>query len=204
MYRFFRAAFWLLAAAAWLAFAPHASAQQDEWEDRYYPFAREGLYVGIGGLLALENFDRDAAIEGVGTALEIGADDAGGLELRGGYRAHPNFAGEMLFQFFSGFSVNNRSNGSNDTFNGWLLAANAKGYAMLDRIQPYALAGVGLLAFTEKRGSELGFITRIGGGIDFYLSQSVVLDLEIVYVLPAGSLDDYQFTTFAAGIEYRY
>ena len=204
MRRFFRTVSWLLGVAACLALAPHASAQQDEWEDRYYPFGREGIYVGLGGFFALENFDRDAAIEGPGTNLEIGADSAGGLELRGGYRVHPNFAGELLFQFYSGFSVNNRSNGSNDHFNGWLLAGNAKGYAMLGRIQPYALAGIGLLAFTEKRGAELGFVTRIGGGIDLYLSEAVVLDLEIAYLLPAGSLDDYQFTTFSAGIQYRY
>ena len=202
MHRFFHAASWLLGAALCLAFASQASAQQDEREESDGLFAREGIYVGLGGLFALENFDRDAAIGG--DALDIGAGDAGGFELRGGYRMHPNFAGEVLFQWYSGFSVNDRVSGENDHFDGWSLTANAKGYPLLGRIQPYAVAGIGALVFNEKRGNDHGFVARMGGGIDVFISDTVVVDLEIVYVFPAGPLDDYQFTTFAAGIQYRY
>jgi hypothetical protein len=31
-----------------------------------------------------------------------------------------------------------------------------------------------------------------------------VLDLEVAYVLPTGSIDDLPFATFAAGLHYRY
>lgn len=202
MHRFFGTASWLLGAAVCLAFAPHASAQLDDWDDDYYPFAREGLYVGVGALFALENFDRGAAIGGA--ALGISAEDGGGFELRGGSRVYPNFAGELLFQFHGGFSVKDRTSGSKDSFNGWSLTGNAKGYPLLGRVQPYGVAGVGLLSFTQKRDADLGFVARIGGGVDLYLSEAVVVDLEIVYLLPAGSLDDYQFTTFTVGIQYRY
>ena len=179
-------------------------AQEDEWSDGYYPHARAGLYVGMAGVFAPENFDRDAAIEGVDTNLEIGADDGGGFEVRGGYRLHPNFAGELLFQYYAGFSVNNRSNGENDNFNGWSLTLNAKGYPLLGRIQPYGLAGFGTLGFPEKRGPDFGFVARLGGGVDFYLSEAWVLTGEAAYMLPAGSIDDYQFATFSFGIQYRY
>ncbi len=202
MHRFFHVAPRLLGTALCLAFASQASAQQDEWDDRSDPFVREGIYAGLGGLYALENFDRDAAI--AGDALEIGAGDGGGFEMRGGYRMHPNFAGEVLFQWYSGFSVNDRVSGENDHFNGWSLTANAKGYPLLGRIQPYAVVGIGALVFNEKRGNDHSFVARMGGGIDVFISDAVVLDLEIVYVFPAGPLDDYQFTTFAAGIQYRY
>ena len=84
------------------------------------------------------------------------------------------------------------------------MTGNAKGYPLLGRVQPYGVAGVGLLSFTQKRDADLGFVARIGGGVDLYLSEAVVVDLEIVYLLPAGSLDDYQFTTFTVGIQYRY
>ena len=201
MHRFFHVAPWLLGAALCLAFASQATAQRIEWDDSDDPLV--GIYIGLGGLFALENFDRDAAI--AGDTLKIGADNAGGFELRGGYRVHPNFAGELLFQYYANFSVKDRNlSGENDSFNGWSLTANVKGYPILGRIQPYALAGVGALVFNEKRGEDLGFVARVGGGIDVYILESVVVDLEIVYVLPAGSLDDYQFTTFAAGIQYRY
>ncbi len=199
MHRFFHVASWLLGAALCLAFASQASAQQDQRDDL---FAHEGIYVGLGGLFALENFDRDAAI--ADDALDIGAGDGGGFEMRGGYRMHPNFAGEVLFQWYSGFSVNDRATDINDHFNGWSLTANAKGYPLLGRIQPYAVAGIGALVFNEKRGNDHGFVARMGGGIDVFISDAVVVDLEIVYMFPAGSLDDYQFTTFTAGIQYRY
>ncbi len=202
MHRFFQVAPRLLGTALCLAVASQASAQVVEWDDSLDPFARVGIYVGLGGLFALENFDRDAAI--AGDALDIGAGDAGGFEMRGGYRMHPNFAGEVLFQWYSGFSVNDRATDVNDHFNGWSLTANAKGYPLLGRIQPYAVAGIGALVFNEKRGNDHGFVARMGGGIDVFISDTVVVDLEIVYVFPAGSLDDYQFTTFAAGIQYRY
>lgn len=203
MHRIFHVAPWLLGAAVCLAFASVASAQQDEWDDSFDPFGREGLYLGLRALYALENFDRNAAIEG-NSDLEIGADDAGGFELRGGYRAHPNLAGELSFQFYSGFSVNERNSGDNDSFDGWSLLASVKGFPVIGRIQPYAVFGIGMLAFTEKRGSDFDFTTRMGGGIDFYISNSIVLDLEATYMLPAGSLDDFQFATFSAGIQYRY
>ena len=198
----------LLVAAVGLGLASSARAHEDEWSDGYYPHAREGLYVGLGGLFALENFDRDAAIEGADTNLKIGADNAGGFELRGGYRLHPNFAGELLFQYYGGFSVNKRSddesNKEDDHFNGWSLTLNAKGYPLLGRIQPYALGGFGTLGFPEKRGPDFGFVARLGGGVDFYLSEALVLAVEAAYVLPAGSIDDYQFATFGVGIQYRY
>lgn len=202
MHCFFRVASLLLAAAVCLAFASTASAQQEEWDDSYDPFAREGVYIGLRGLYALENFDRGAAIESVD--LDIGADDAGGFGLRGGYRMHPNFAAEVLFQYYGGFAVADRASGDNDHFNGWSLTGNFKGYPLIGRIQPYGLAGFGTLVFTEKRGEDLDFVTRLGGGVDVYISDAVVVDLEIAYVLPAGSLDDYQFATFGAGIQYRY
>ena len=194
----------LLVSLLGLALASAAQSHEEEWSDSYYPHARKGFYAGLGGLFALENFDRDAAIEGGNTNLEIGADNGGGFGLRGGYRLHPHFASELLFQYYAGFSVNNRSNGKNDNFNGWSLTLNAKGYPLLGRIQPYALGGFGMLGFTEKRGPDFGFVARLGGGVDFYLSESVMLSLEGAYVLPAGSIDDYQFATFGADIQFRY
>ena len=91
-----------------------------------------------------------------------------------------------------------------DDFSGWSLTLNGKLYGFLGRIQPYALFGMGGLVFDDKRGDDSGFLARLGGGLDFYLTDNIVLDFEAAYALPAGSIDDLQFATFGFGIQYRY
>jgi opacity protein-like surface antigen len=203
--------------ACWIS-ADVAVAQlvEDEWDESYEPppayspessdpsspQSRQGVYVGIGGLYAMENFDRDAAFND--PTLDIDAEDTGGPQLRLGYRVHPRFAGELLFQYYADFNVSTGDNQIDDDFSGWSLTLNAKAYALLGRIQPYGVLGIGALVFDDKQGSNDGFLARLGGGLDFYLTESVVLDFEVAYALPTGSIDDFPFTTFAAGIQYRY
>jgi opacity protein-like surface antigen len=206
--RLLRRAVYLALAVSWLALgaaAPaNAQVEDTEWDDSYYPFAREGVYFGIGGLFALENFDTDPAIEDPNNSLDISADDGGGFEIRGGYRLHSHFAAEVLFQYYSGFEVKERNSGFDEKFDGWTLTANGKLYPFGGRFQPYAVAGIGGIVFTEKRGDDSGFIARMGGGLDFYVNDAFVIDIEVVYLFPAGSISELQFVTFSAGVQYRY
>jgi opacity protein-like surface antigen len=184
-----------------------AQDQQPEWDDSYYPFAREGFYMGFGAQFALENFDKDPPVEVPGVDSDITADDGGGISLRAGYRVHPRIAAEVLFQYYWGFEVRDRAGalpGVNDKFDGWTLTANAKIYPLLGRIQPYAVAGMGGIVFKEKKGDDSGFVARMGGGFDVYITDRFVLDLEIAYLFPGGSISELQFATFAAGLQYRY
>jgi opacity protein-like surface antigen len=192
---------------ATLAVPAAAQDAQPEWDDSYYPFAREGFYMGFGAQFALENFDKDPSVEVPGAESDITADDGGGLELRAGYRVHPRIAAELLFQYYWGFEVRDRAGalpGVNDKFDGWTLTGNAKLYPLLGRIQPYALAGLGGIVFNEKQGDDSGFVARMGGGVDLYVSDQFVVDIEIAYLFPGGSISEFQFATFSAGIQYRY
>lgn len=190
------------------ALAPGAAAQEPpEWDDSYYPFAREGAYLGLGTLFALENFDTEPAIDDPDAPSDITADDGGGLYLRAGYRIHPRLAAELMFQYYWGFEVKDR-NGVfdvvDDKFDGWSLTGNAKLYPLLGRIQPYGVVGLGALVFKEKRGDDAGFAARLGGGLDFYVTDRFVIDAEAVYLFPAGSISEFQLATFQAGVQYRY
>ena len=201
------AAIVLVAIIAMPAAAQQQREQQPEWDDSYYPFAREGFYMGLGAHFALENFDKDPAVEVPGSDSDITADDAGGIEIRAGYRIHPRFASELLFQYYWGFEVRDRAGalpGVNDKFDGWTMTLNGKLYPFLGRIQPYALAGLGGIVFDDKQGDDKGFVARMGGGLDFYVSDRFVLDLEIAYLFPGGSISEFQFATFSAGLQYRY
>jgi opacity protein-like surface antigen len=192
-----------------LGLGPSASAQTPEepvsdWDDSYFPFAREGVFFGVEALFALENFDTDPLIDNGNSPLDISADDAGGFAIRAGYRIHAVFAAELLFQYWSGFEVKERTSGFDDSFDGWSLMANSKLYPLGGRIQPYAVMGIGALVFTGKEGDDAGFAARMGGGIDFYVSDRFVIDLEMAYMFPTGSIADFQFATFGAGVQYRY
>jgi opacity protein-like surface antigen len=92
----------------------------------------------------------------------------------------------------------------NDDFSGWSLTLNGKLYGLLGRVQPYAVFGIGGLVFDDKHGPDHGFVARLGGGLDIYITDNVVFDFEIAYAMPAGNIDDFQFATFASGLQYRY
>lgn len=187
--------------------AAQQTAPQPEWDDSFYPYAREGTYLGLGAQFALENFDKDPPVNVPGSSTDLSADDGGGIEMRVGYRLHSRIAAEALFQYYWGFEVRDKAGdlaGQNDKFDGWTLTANAKLYPLLGRIQPYALAGVGGIVFNEKKGHDSGFVARLGGGVDLYISDRVVVDVEIAYLFPATPVSELQFATFAAGVQYRY
>ena len=124
--------------------------------------------------------------------------------MRGGYRAMPRLAGEVLFQYTTGFAVRDRNTSFDDNFDAWTLTANAKAYPLLGRVQPYATAGVGGLVFNHKKGDDSSFVARLGLGVDLYLSDNFVLDTEFGYLFPSGSLSDYQFATFSLGAQWRF
>ena len=195
-----------------LLLASPAAAQEEEpeWDDSYYPFAREGIYFGLSAHYALENFDTDPSVSVPGVGTSGSAEDAGGFGFRLGYRAHPRVAAEILFQYFWGFEIQNSvtaggtSSSATDEFDGFGLTANAKFYAFLGRLQPYGVVGVGGLSFDNKKDDGSGFIARIGGGLDLYISDSFLIDAEIAYVFPGGSMSELQFATFAVGVQYRY
>lgn len=187
-----------------LALPAFAQSAQDPWDDSYFPYARDGIYLGFAALYALENFDRDTAIRGAGSAQDIDGRDAGGPQVRFGYRYRPRLAGEVLFQYYAGFNLSDSSVGIDDDFNAWSMTLNGKLYGFLGRVQPYGLFGIGGIAFDDKRGANSAFLARLGGGIDLYLTDRVVLDFEVAYAMPAGALDDLQFATFALGVQYRY
>ena len=92
----------------------------------------------------------------------------------------------------------------------WALTGNAKVFVLTGRTQPYALIGIGVLeAELEFVGAglsqtESGFAVRFGGGLDFYITENVVASAGVDYVLPTGDVEDLDYVSFGAGIQYRF
>ena len=77
------------------------------------------------------------------------------------------------------------------------------------RVQPYAAAAAGLLVgdrdtASGKSDTDQSAMGRFGGGVDFYLTERVVFEVEAVYVVPFDELDDYPHALFGGGLQYRF
>jgi opacity protein-like surface antigen len=116
------------------------------------------------------------------------------------------------------------------TLNGLSFMGNVKGYPFTGRVQPYGLVGLGLLWLQAPRTpfddsalatrarseawrnfvrktralSDVGFAGRIGVGIDGYLTQNLLLNVETSYLLPIGDLSDFRMVPISLGVQYRF
>ena len=119
---------------------------------------------------------------------------------------HPNFAVEAMGERVDAFDLKGFSGVEINT---WVGTLNGKFFALTERFQPYGLLGIGAMRAELKVGSfgdvhdtDLAF--RFGGGIDSYLTDTWVVNLEISYVRPTGDVGDINYISLGGGIQYRF
>jgi hypothetical protein len=150
-----------------------------------------GAWVGVGGAFALENFEHRGSYE-----------DSGTLSFRAGYRGLPNVAVELLGEVLPQFEANGAADGDLD---GYIVTANGKLYLPLGRVEPWAMAGVGFLSIDPKHSkSHESIAFRFSSGFDVALTRHVSIYLEAAYVLPTGDVEDYAYSTYGAGVLFRF
>ncbi|MEM9174722.1 MAG: porin family protein [Myxococcota bacterium] len=191
--------------AAWEARrkAEEVQAALEAFRNRY---ARTGPYVGAAGLYALENFDTP----------DFAVDDSRGVAVFAGWRVHPHIAIEARGEILQGFDARAKETTTalqTATLDGFLVTAGPKFYALTGAFQPYA--GVGFGAFSAEidgvfdDGSTATdqiteAVVRPAAGIDYYLSEHLVVNLEAAYVAPGGDLDGLDFGLISAGLSLRF
>lgn len=159
---------------------------QDETGD----YSREGPYLGLDLLLALENStDR----------LDVGK--TGGLAGRIGYRLAPEFAMELEGEWA-------RLGGRNP----WSLSTVLKFYPFEfmeanpfeGSLQPFIVTSAGIIVGELGRGQNLGGSFRGGVGTDFWLDDDVAVSWQVVYVANGGDATDYDSINTRLGLTWRY
>lgn len=156
-------------------------------------FDRSGPYASVLGVGAIETFDNTGPFD---------FSNGGGFNVRVGYRVLPHFAGEMQFEYVTGFSDQGID------IDIWNLMWNAKAFLLTERWQPYALFGMGVAEAEASGGGnsidEDDFAIRVGGGLDFYATGNVVLTVESAWIKPTDDIDDVNYVTIGGGIQYRF
>lgn len=155
--------------------------------------------------------------------------DTFGFNGRGGYRCHRYVSTELQFERLMNFDGSVLENGvpMNDSARGFdleleslVFTTNAKAHLLTGRYQPFALAGLGFMRMESKARDNTGgtipgfapqasdviveLAMRFGGGLDFYLTENIVVTAEGSYLLPTGKLDGLDYYTFGLGLQYRF
>jgi len=206
------------------------------------PFDRPGFYVGIAGVYAFNPVDgaiEDYLEDELGEQGNVDIDESGGLSARVGYRAASWFAAELQYEWISRFDVDvsgdlgpggSAIGGKLYDIEGHSLTFNTRWIVPFWRIQPYLLIGAGYSFYDVGRGPIAGpleaedddieieggnqgaFAGRAGVGIDFYLTQRLVLMTEATALVTVdgfetpdeGAIDDLYYVGISAGLQYRF
>jgi hypothetical protein len=189
---------------------PESSAAEpaEEEEAPEVDYTRDGWYAQAQGVYGLENFDLPSGES---------ADDGTGFNLLAGYRMGRNFAGEVEFEFMNQFGLKDQTPDSFD-FRTWWLGMNFRVYPLArlfapdswgNRVQPYLKAGAGwqwgqTIYVLGKNWHDGSFAARFGGGLDFYVTDHIVLTAGAAYQYITGDVNNYRYISLGGGIQYRF
>jgi opacity protein-like surface antigen len=168
---------------------------------------RQSSYLQLNAGLAIENFDLDEVEDATGSDIDV--DESFIISGRFGRRFSEKAAGEIVFDWVDGFDL--ETGGTEfGTLDGWSISGNLKLYPYSGDVEPYAQLGLGVLSgeFKDTVGAgiseeESDLALRGGGGIDISLSPTVFFNLDAVYTLATGDLDEFDFFTVTAGVGFR-
>ena len=152
--------------------------------------------------------------------MSLSTDNSFGVNGRVGYRCHRYFSAEVEVEwnkFSSDLTQPGYERLANVVSEPVVVTANAKGYFLTGRYQPFLLLGAGVMSADIKLRDPVGleftglesenqneFAMRFGGGIDLYATEHVVVSLEASYVLPFRSLDTLDYISVSWGFQYRF
>lgn len=213
-----------------------------EEADRRDPFDRPGPYLSLGGSFAYNFFDaqiEDFLEDELGEQGNVDIDEAGGINARVGYRAASWFAAEVAYEWIDRYDVEvggelgpggSALSGKLYDIEGHTLTLNTRWIVPIWRIQPYLLIGAGYSFYDVNRGpiapaleaqdedieieggSRGAFASRAGLGIDWHLTEHLVLQTEATAMITTedfdtpdeGAIDDLYYLSLAAGLQYRF
>jgi opacity protein-like surface antigen len=198
-------------------------------------FAHTGPYLGVGGTYAFHWFpdgvggDFDDHVSGIPDSTTR-TDGSFGVNARAGWRFTSWLAGEVEYEWLDGFETDIRTSaGGEFTLESHAITANAKlVYPGWGRFQPYGLLGAGVSIYEVTNASGfpsaarfldddgVGFAGRLGLGLDTYLTEHWLVNIEGGLVTTTTEIDNSNPSPVAGdvsalwqvpiqvGIQYRF
>lgn len=164
------------------------------------------LYIGVGGSYAIENFDEVHPL-----------DDSWGFNAKIGYQFHEDLKLQFDFDYLFKFE----GDGHREKFKGDVKILtyifSLKGYFPVNyhNIRPFIIAGGGVMyADADVKSSsgsepsfaphETHFCGKLGGGLDWLVSERFTLGLEGNYTVGTKDLIDVRYFHFILGATYHF
>lgn len=160
-------------------------------------FSRSGCYLGASGSVALMTQLDDDLEDEFNEGFDI--DESFGFSTRAGCRGKW-LGGELHYEWIDGFDVS--SDTVSKSLDAWALTGDMKLFMLPGRYQPFATVGIGYLEVDD----EWDFAARFGGGLDIYITENIVLNLDATYVIPTSDeeLNDADYVSVGWGFIYRF
>ena len=182
-----------LAALSLVAFlAPVALA--DDYESLDESWTRATGYLGAAGVAGIAE-----SMAGAKLASDVGSGDNGGISVRAGYRMGRNVSIEAEAEWL-------RALGSG-LKNPYFITLNFRFYYPLgenDRIQPYAIAGIGVSVPNVNGKNEVTGGYRAGVGVDYYLTPNWSMGPSAQWVATTSGDPALSYIAIKFGIEYHF
>jgi opacity protein-like surface antigen len=176
----------------------NALAQEDDG-DGAADYARTGMYLAVSGVYVVENW--------AGSNDDAGAEDSQGFNLRVGARISEWASIELELEWIDDFFPDERQD-----FQLVTVVANTRVYPLGGRIQPFALAGLGIVATVvdhrdrdssvKQSNADWGF--RAGAGVDLYLTDQIAVSIEATQTWTVGDVKNIHHVSIGIGILYRF
>ena len=181
-----------LAITGLIAFIAPGALADDEENDLGDSVVREAGYLAISGVGALEQ---------VGSSLKenVNPKNGAGLSVRGGYR---------MFRYASieveGEWVHDLGSGLKNPYN---ITCNLRFYYPVgpqDRIQPYALGGIGVSVPNVNGKNEVTGGWRAGIGVDYYINEHWSVGPSAAWVSTVSNDPALAYVSVQLGVQYLF
>lgn len=164
-------------------------------ELRAEEFGGIGRYLGAGLNLGIDNFGS--------SALPVDADEGTGVSLWMGVRSSTSISGELGFDLgiFSGSNDETKATAYVGS-----ISLNVKLYPLEGRIQPFALVGGGVgVAHLDLKSAEdsdeVGLTGRLGGGVDFHITETWSINATGAYAAQLGGIAALDHALVTVGVQ---
>ena len=160
-------------------------------------------YASIAGVVAVDNSD-------VGSA-----DPSGGVTVSTGFRFNRWLTAEIEAEWIdqvrydrgTGVESCRGTGGRSNGYTAWHVAGGGRLYFTKSLIQPFLSGHAGFMQTRDHGGGRScegnGFVARMGGGVDVFVTNGLAISVLGAYVLPTtGSADGHDYISLGLGLTW--